>query len=67
MNKKDEQKFGLYVFVGFAFGGMLGLAVGAASGNIFNGLWVGGLIGVAVGWFAAAVMMERQKDKKQDK
>ena len=23
MNKKDEQKFGLYIFLGFAFGGIL--------------------------------------------
>lgn len=67
MDKKAEQKFGLYVFVGFAVGGILGLAVGVASGNIFNGFWVGGLIGVAIGWFAAAVVMERQKEKKEGK
>ena len=61
MNKKDEQKFGLYIFLGFAFGGILGLALGIASGNIFNGFWNGGLIGLAIGWFAAAAMLKQNK------
>jgi hypothetical protein len=38
MNKKDEQKFGLYIFMGVAFEGMLGLGLGAISWNTFNGL-----------------------------
>lgn len=59
MNKKDEQKFGLYIFLGFALGGILGLALGTASGNIFNGFWIGGLIGVAIGWFAAAALLQQ--------
>ena len=59
MNKQDEQKFGLYLFLGFAFGGILGLVVGTTSGNIFIGFWTGALIGVAVGWFAAAVTLQK--------
>lgn len=61
MNKLDEQKFGLYLFLGFAFGGILGLALGTASGNIFVGFWTGALIGVAIGWFAAAAMLQQKK------
>jgi len=61
MNKQDEQKFGLYIFLGFAFGGILGLVLGITSGNIFMGFWTGALIGVAIGWFAAAVMLQQNK------
>ncbi len=61
MNRKNEQKFGLYIFLGFAFGGILGLAPGIASGNIFNGFWIGGLIGVAIGWYAAAAVLQQNK------
>lgn len=61
MNKKEEQKFGLYLFLGFAFGGILGLVLGIASGNIFVGFWTGALIGVAIGWFAAAAMLQQKK------
>lgn len=67
VNKKDEQKFGLYLFLGFALGGILGLVLGTASGNIFNGFWIGALIGIAIGWFVAAVLMEKQKEKKEGK
>ena len=61
MNKKDEQKFGLYIFLGFAFGGIFGMALGAVNGNIFNGFWIGALVGVALGWFIAAAVMEKEK------
>jgi uncharacterized membrane protein len=61
MSKRDEQKFGLYIFLGFAFGGMLGLVLGAVSGNTFNGLWIGALGGVAIGWFAAVAMLQQNK------
>ena len=61
MNKQDEQKFGLYLFLGFGFGGILGLLVGTTSGNIFMGFWTGALIGVAVGWFAAAMILQQNK------
>lgn len=64
MNKQDEQKFGLYLFLGFAFGGTLGLALGVANGNIFNGLWIGALIGIAIGWFAAAAIFEQNNKGK---
>lgn len=61
MNKKNEQKFGLYIFVGVGFGGMLGLLLGAVSGNIFTGFWIGAAAGVAIGWFAAAAMLQQNK------
>jgi hypothetical protein len=67
MDKKEEQKLGLYVFLGFAFGGILGLVLGTLIDNIFNGFWVGALIGVAAGWFASAVAMQRSKEKKEGK
>ena len=61
MDKKDEQKFGLYVFLGFAFGGVLGLLLGAVSRNMFTAFWTGALAGVAVGWFAAAATIQQNK------
>ncbi len=61
MNQKDEQKFGLYVFLGFAFGGILGLVLGVAYGNIFNGFWLGALSGMAIGWFAGAALLQLNK------
>jgi hypothetical protein len=61
MEKKAEQKFGLYIFLGFAFGGILGLALGSMSGNVFNGFWIGGLVGMAIGWFVAAAMLQQNK------
>jgi hypothetical protein len=64
MNKKDEQKFGLYIFLGFAFGGILGMALGAVSGNIFNGFWMGALIGVFLGWFIAAAVFQNISSNK---
>jgi len=64
MNKKDEQKIGLHIFLGFAFGGILGMALGAVSGNIFNGFWIGALIGVALGWFIAAATLEKGNKEK---
>ena len=67
MNKRDEQRFGMSIFLGFACGGILGLALGAANGNMFNGFWMGGLIGAGVGWFAAAAVIEKEKTNKQGK
>lgn len=64
MNKKDEQKFGLYVFAGVAIGGIIGALLGAANGNVFNGFWIGALAGVAIGWFIAAAVLENTKKEK---
>jgi hypothetical protein len=61
MDKKNEQKFGLYIFLGFAFGGILGLALSVVNGNVFNGFWTGGLVGLAIGWFAATAMLQQNK------
>ena len=67
MNKKDERKFGLYIFLGLAFGGILGITLGAVNGNIFNGFWIGALIGVILAWFLAAAVLEKQNEKKKGK
>ncbi len=67
MNKVDEQRFGLYVFLGFAIGAILGTVVGIANGNIFTGVWGGGLAGVFLGWFIAAAVLNNSKRKKERK
>jgi hypothetical protein len=58
LNKKEhemsERKFGLYIFLGLAIGAVLGIGLGAANGNVFNGFWIGALAGVFIGWFIAA-------------
>lgn len=63
MNKKDEQKFGLYIFLGFAVGGILGLVLGIVNGNVFNGFWSGALAGVAFGWLIAAIVLRPRSEK----
>lgn len=65
MNKNDEQKFGLYVFIGIAIGGIIGCALGAANGNIFYGFWAGALIGGFLGWFTAAAVLKKASEKKK--
>jgi hypothetical protein len=57
----DSRKFGLSIFVGLAFGGLLGMAIGALRGNPANGFWFGALLGVFVGWFVAAIRARTTK------
>jgi uncharacterized membrane protein len=64
-NKMDK-KFGYYVFGGALIGALLGLGWSAGS-NPLVGLGLGALIGMAIGWFAAAYMLEKEKEKKEGK
>lgn len=57
-----DKKFGYYIFGGLLIGAVLGSLWGA-KGNILLGIGIGALIGTAIGWFAAAAVLERQKDK----
>jgi uncharacterized membrane protein len=57
-----DKKFGYYIFAGLLIGAVFGSLWGA-KGNILLGIGIGALIGTAIGWFAAAAVLERQKDK----
>ena len=58
----DQRIFGYGVFGGTLIGALFGFM---ATGIV--GLGFGALIGAGIGWFAAAVVMERQKEKKEEK
>jgi ABC-type uncharacterized transport system permease subunit len=55
--------FGYYIFGGMLIGALLGMAW-AGNGNPVVGLGIGALVGMAIGWFAAAYMLENQKQKR---
>jgi len=62
MDKKTEQKFGIYIFVGLLIGAFFGMLLGNA--NPILGVGSGALAGVFIGWFIAAAVMEKEnKDK----
>lgn len=61
-----DKKFGYYIFGGMLIGAFLGW-MWSAGGNPFVGLGSGALIGTFIGWFAAAYVMERDKQKKEGK
>jgi O-antigen/teichoic acid export membrane protein len=65
-NAMDKKKFGYYVFGGAIIGAFLGLNW-SGGGNPLVGLGLGALIGTAIGWFAAAYVMEQDKQKKEGK
>ncbi len=58
-----DRRFGTFLFLGLAFGALLGSGIGAANGNALLGLGFGALAGVFLGWFAAAVAMQQAKPK----
>jgi ABC-type uncharacterized transport system permease subunit len=58
-----DKKFGYYIFGGMLIGALFGL-LWAGSGNPILSLATGALIGTAIGWFAAAYMMQKEKEKK---
>ena len=60
-----DKKFGYYIFGGMLIGIFFGLLWSAKAGVL--GIVYGALAGAAVGWFAAAYVMERDKQKKEDK
>ena len=67
MNNNDEQKFGSYVLLGFAIGGITGMVLEAGNGNTFFGFWIGALVGVFLGWFIAATVWQNKNRKKDNK
>jgi ABC-type uncharacterized transport system permease subunit len=62
-NKMNNKIFGYYIFGGMLIGALLGMAW-AGKGNPVVGLVIGALVGTAIGWFAAAYVLENQKQKK---
>jgi ABC-type antimicrobial peptide transport system permease subunit len=58
-----DRKFGLYIVLGLVIRAVFGMGVGAASGNTIFGIGLGALFGVFVGWFVAAALENRKKNK----
>jgi membrane associated rhomboid family serine protease len=52
----DRRKFGTYIF--------LGLICGAALGAGLGQIWWGALVGAFVGWFMAAAVEQRSREKE---
>lgn len=61
-----DKRFGYLVFGGLLIGVLFGL-MWSAGRNVMPGLVIGALVGLAIGWFAAAAVMEKEKEKKEDK
>ncbi len=61
-----DKKFGYYIFGGMLIGALFGM-LWAGNGNPIPGIGLGAFVGAAIGWFAAAYVMEKEKDKKQGK
>jgi ABC-type uncharacterized transport system permease subunit len=61
-----DKKYGYYIFGGMLIGALFGL-LWSANGNPVLGIGTGALVGTAIGWFAAAYVMERDKQKKEGK
>ncbi len=61
-----DKKFGYYIFGGMLIGILIGL-LWSSNGNVLLGVGYGALAGAAIGWFAAAAMLEKGKDKKEGK
>jgi uncharacterized membrane protein len=57
-----DKKFGYYIFAGLLIGALFGTLWGGIPG-----IAIGALVGTAIGWFAAAYMMEKEKEKKEGK
>lgn len=64
MDENMKRKFGIYVFAGLLIGAFFGMFLGAGSANPIPGVGVGALAGVFIGWFIAAAVMEKEKEKK---
>jgi ABC-type uncharacterized transport system permease subunit len=67
MNQKMEQKFGVYVFLGLLIGAVFGIPLGAGSENPILVIGGGALVGVFIGWFIAAAVLKKEKEKEEDK
>jgi len=60
-----DKKFGYYIFGGMLIGALFGLFWIGHGSPLFS-IAIGALIGTAIGWFAAAFIMEKEKEKKQN-
>jgi len=61
---KMDKKFGYYIFGGTLIGALFGLFWVGRENPVLN-IATGAFVGTAIGWFAAAYMMEKEKEKKQ--
>jgi ABC-type uncharacterized transport system permease subunit len=61
-----DKKFGYYIFGGMLLGALFGM-LWAGSGNPILSIAIGALIGTSIGWFVAAYVMEKEKEKKRSK
>jgi ABC-type uncharacterized transport system permease subunit len=61
-----DKKFGYYIFGGMLLGALFGM-LWAGSGNPILSIAIGALIGMSIGWFVAAYVMEKEKEKKRSK
>jgi hypothetical protein len=61
-----DKKFGYFIFGGLLIGVLFGL-LWSTNGNPVLGIGTGALVGTAIGWFAAAYVMEREKEKSKEK
>jgi hypothetical protein len=59
-----DKKFGYFIFGGLLIGALFGL-LWSANGNPILGIGIGALAGTAIGGFAAAYVMERDKQKEE--
>ena len=59
-----NKKFGYYVFGGMLIGTLFG-TVWAVNGNSILGMASGGFVGAFIGWFIAAYIIEKERDKSQ--
>lgn len=48
-----------YIFLELLIGALLGLAVGAVSGNAIHGLQLGAMAGVFIGWIMTAPVLQK--------
>jgi len=59
-----NKKFGYYVFGGMLIGALFG-TFGAVNGNSILGIAIGAFGGAFIGWFIAAYVIEKERDKSQ--
>jgi ABC-type uncharacterized transport system permease subunit len=62
-----KQRFGVYIFLGLLIGAVFGMFLGGGSANPILGIGGGAFAGAAIGWFIAAAVLEKEKEKKEDK